>query len=380
MSERPSTEEVVHALRELDRAAVPVEEPGRAGYRRERVVRAIGRQLATEQARPRSVRRWLAVACAAVLVLGVGGTTWTLSGRGAPVESAKAAAGEVRSIVGEVSVRRSGAPARALAVGEIFQGGEWLRTAGASSLEIGIESGRARLEAESALEIVRPSASERRLRLGKGAVDVDLPAKLQRGEHLVIETPDADVVVVGTAFSVDLRPEGDRSETVVSVRRGTVWVQRGGRQAAVLHAGESWRSGERVTARANTETETPPPGRALESEIKVVPRAVARNGAPAARARESGTLGEENRLFEGALSARNAGDFGAAADGFRLLLSRYPRSILAEQALAGQFRSLERAGRSSAAVVAARRYLVSYPQGFARADAERLTSASLGDR
>jgi outer membrane protein assembly factor BamD (BamD/ComL family) len=82
-------------------------------------------------------------------------------------------------------------------------------------------------------------------------------------------------------------------------------------------------------------------------------------------------------LFESALAARNAGDHAGAAEGFRQLLARFPRSVLAEQALAGRFRALERGGRTSAAVISARRYLSSYPQGFARADAERITSAPL---
>lgn len=377
MSQRPSPEEVVQALHELGRAAVPVEDAGRAGYRRERVVRAIQRQLSSGEARPLRVRRWLGVACAAAAVLGVGGAGWAFwNTRSAPVEIAKAPAGEVRSIVGEVSIRRGDLPARTLALGEVFQGGESLRTEAGSRIDIGIESGRARLEAESALEIVRPSGGERRLRLGKGGVDVDLPSKLARGEHLVIETPDADVVVVGTAFSVDLRPEGEHSVTVVEVRRGTVWVQRDGHQEAILRAGESWRS----NVRANTRVDPTPSAASLESEITVSPRNVARRGAPPPRPRDNGTLAEENRLFEAALSSRNAGDHAAAAEGFRVLLARYPRSVLAEQALAGQFRSFERAGRMSAAVIAARRYLASYPQGFARADAERLTTASLGDR
>jgi outer membrane protein assembly factor BamD (BamD/ComL family) len=97
------------------------------------------------------------------------------------------------------------------------------------------------------------------------------------------------------------------------------------------------------------------------------------------RPSESGTLAEENRLFQAGLAARNAGDGAGAADAFAQLLSRYPRSVLREQALAEQFRALERAGRSSAAAVAARRYLANYPNGFAHADAERLTSGLLGE-
>jgi hypothetical protein len=379
MSQTPSEEEVVRALGELGRGAVPVEEAGRVAYRRERVVRAMSRQLAAVNGtRPKRTRFWAGVAAAALLVLGAGGALTLASRSPAPVEVARAPAGEVRAFVGDVSVRRGDLPARAVSVGDVFQGGESLRTGSRSGLELGIESGRARLQADSALDVVRPTAKERRLRLGRGGVDVDLPTKLTRGEHLVIETPDADVLVVGTAFTVDLRSEAGQSVTVVEVRRGTVWVQRDGRQEAVLRAGQGWRSSaraERPVIEAPVATAEP------ARTIGKAPRA-ARAAAPVVRspAVDSGTLAEENRLFEAGLAARNAGDYAAAAESFRTLLSRYPATVLSEQALAGQFRSLEKAGRLSRAVVAARRYLASYPQGFARADAERLTASRLGDR
>jgi hypothetical protein len=373
MSAPPSTDDVVRALGELGRGAVPVEEAGRAGYRRERIVRVLARQLDARNAvRPERKRVWLGVALAALVVLGIGVSVALLHTPAPTAVVANTPAGEVRAIVGDVSIRRGDKPARAALVGDVFQGGETVLTARGSSLEIGIESGRARLSAESDLEVVRPSSSERRLRLDKGGVDVDLPSKLVRGGHLVIETPDAEVVVVGTAFSVDLRQEKTGSLTVVAVRRGTVWIRRDGQQEAVLKPGDTWRS--------RLETSDPVPVVVTETELAPVRRQAVRSPAPPSRAKESGTLAEENRLFEAGLSARNAGQHAAAAENFRTLLSRYPATVLAEQALAGQFRSLERAGRLSTAIVAARRYLASYPKGFARADAERLTTSSLGER
>jgi outer membrane protein assembly factor BamD (BamD/ComL family) len=85
-----------------------------------------------------------------------------------------------------------------------------------------------------------------------------------------------------------------------------------------------------------------------------------------------GTLAEENRLYEVALAARNAGDDRRAAEAFGQLLARYPRSVLGEQSLAERFRALDRAGQVSLSVAAARRYLAAYPEGFAKADAERI--------
>lgn len=374
MTEPSPIDDLVRDLGEYGKGAVPVEDEARAAYRRERVVRSLERKLGDVKAGrvPGRRRKWAIFAAAAAAVLAVGGGVSAFRAFGVePVAIAAAVSStvEVRSIVGDVSIRPAGTVARSANVGELLHGGELVRTGASGSIDIGIESGRAHLDPLSELEIVRPTAKERRLRLGKGGVDVDLPFKLARGEHLVIETPDAEVLVVGTAFTVQVKSdESGTPVTNVKVRRGTVWVSHNGKQEAVLGAGQDWVSAKSVAAAVAAVVPAP--------QASVVSRAPAR-GRVAPRAVESGTLAEENRLFEGALSARNAGDFAGAAEGFRQLLTRFPRSVLAEQALAGRFRALQRAGRTSAAVISARRYLSSYPQGFARADAERLTSAPL---
>jgi hypothetical protein len=370
MSEPQRTDDLVQTLGELGKMAVPVEDGPRVAYRRERLVRLLGTAISAEgkRSRRRHLWPWLAVAAASVLALGgvVGRSAWRAEP--AVAVSERAEAGDARSVVGEVSVRRHG-EASALHVGELFVGGELLSTSAGSTVEIGIASGRTAVAASSELEIMRPTANERRLRLGVGSVDVDLPHKLEAGKHLVVETPDVDVLVVGTAFTVDVGRAPGAASTRVRVRRGTVWIMRAGAQLAVLNAGDDWSSA----------TKPAPAAAPAPREVPVRAVAAARTNGPAREA-ESGTLREENRLFKAGLTARNNGDNAGAADAFATLLSRYPRTVLREQALAEQFRSLERAGRSPAATVAARRYLASYPNGFARADAERLTSGLLPER
>lgn len=370
----PSDHDLMRTLSELGKGAVPVEEPQRAFYRRERVVRMLGASLEAQAVRERRrVRTWLwASAAAAILVAGLAGA-WTL--RSEPAAVAKATAGETRTVLGQVSVRRAGAAAP-LQTGDVLVGGEVVSTGARSGVEIAIASGHADLGGLSELELVPPTATERRLRLGTGSVDVDLPRKLEAGKHLIVETPDAEVLVVGTAFTVEVGGEAGVRATHVSVRRGTVWIMQGGKQRAVLSAGDDWRS-PIATAVAGTATTgaQAEPAPAPEGRAGVTRRpSVAARPATGARPVDSGTLAEENRIFQAALAARNAGDNAGAADTFASLLSRYPRSVLREQALAGEFRALDRAGRSSAATVAARRYLASYPAGFARADAERVAN------
>jgi hypothetical protein len=367
-----SDPDLLRTLRELDTQALPVPDPGRARYRREHVVRAIGRALERVQRANSPLRKamvWAAAAGCAALFSGLlyAAHSHLLSTEAASMAVAsERAAVAARTVVGSVTVSGRTTP-RAAAVGDVFRGGEVVTTAPNSRLGVGIEDGTAELGASSRLHFVAPNAAERRLRLGAGTVNVDLPVKLAAGRKLVVETPNVEVVVIGTAFSVGVREADGGVATHISVRRGTVWVLENGKQRAELVAGQEWESPSPVA---------PTKPRVATSAPVVVQKSAA---APANRAVD-GTLAEENRLFQAGLSARNAGDSAAAAEAFATLLARYPRSVLAEQALAERFRALARAGRTSAAIVSARRYLAQYPLGFARSEAERLTQGPLDAR
>lgn len=382
MSEPERLDDVVQTLGELGKSAVPVEDPQRAAYRRERIVRLVGGAITAEKRRSRRRSAWPWLAAAATVLLALGGAgTWRSFQAPSPKPVAvaeRASAGEARLVSGDVALRRGGQTAN-LQVGDVLVGGEVVATAAYSVAEIGIASGRAELGASSELELLRPTANERRLRLRTGSVDVDLPRKLEAGKHLVVETPDAEVLVVGTAFTVSFGRDHGVASTEVHVRRGTVWIMQDGKQRAVLRAGDQWLSAPAPAASAETPAPAPARLAAARALRRGAPATTTRSSA-ATRAGDSGTLAEENRLFQAGLTARNSGDSAGAADAFSGLLARYPRSVLREQALAEQFRALDRAGRSSAAAVAARRYLAGYPNGFARADAERVTSGLLGDR
>jgi hypothetical protein len=385
MSQPERLDDVVQTLSELGQSAAPVEDPLRASYRRERIVRLIGSSITNEarRARRRRALPWFAAAASVVLAVGsAGGWAWFHGHEAHAVAAVNTSptAGEAQLVAGEVSVRRNGA-ATALRSGDVLVGGETVTTAAYSVAEIGIASGRAELEASSELQIVAPTATERRLRLGTGSVDVDLPHKLGSGKHLIVETPDVEVMVIGTAFTVAVGQEHGAASTDVRVRRGTVWIMQNGKQRAVLHAGDEWSTPMTAPAPAPLpETPAPAPTAARARNVARSVREVPRVVAAVPRVVDSGTLAEENRLFQAGLTARNAGDAARAADSFGSLLAHYPRTVLRENALAEQFRALERSGRSSAAAVAARRYLASYPNGFAHSDAERIASGMLGDR
>jgi hypothetical protein len=267
-----------------------------------------------------------------------------------------------RLVVGNVAVRTANGARRAIASGETFQPGDSIEAEAGGSVSLGLTSGDVRLVSAGRVDVVSTTTAERRLRVAHGSLEVDLPRKLPHGQALIMETPDAQVRVVGTAFRVDVsRDVSGRPTTAVSVRRGTVWVMQRGERRATLGAGTKWRSRPEVALAAAAPT-------------REVARTETNGGSPRSprSPKAPGTLAEENRLYEAALAARNAGDDRRAADGFSQLLTRYPRTVLREQSLAERFRALDRAGQVSLAVAAARRYLAAYPDGFARADAERI--------
>jgi hypothetical protein len=356
---------VDRALEDLGRVAFPVEASEDAARRRDRLVGALGSALGRVRARRTFVRR-ARIAVTSVLALGlVAFTVLALVKFREPPASATVVTPEswrANDVVGSVHVQ-SGGTRRAVATGDLLGVGDVVQTDVGASVSLGLPSGDVKLVSPGRIEVVSTTAAERRLRVLLGAVDVDLPRKLPNGQALIVETPDAQVRVVGTAFRVDVSiDDAGKPATEVSVRRGTVWVTQRGERRATLGAGSKWRSTARALART-----------ALDPAANETPAKAALAPSRASRVAEAqGTLAEENRLYEVALASRNAGDDRRAAEAFGQLLTRYPRSVLGEQSLAERFRALDRAGQVSLSVAAARRYLAAYPDGFARADAERI--------
>ena len=184
MTDPSPIDDLVRDLGELGKGAVPVEDAARAAYRRERVVRALERKLGdVKQSRlPARRRRWALIAAAAAAALAIGGGFAVLGPdtTAAVAQAAVTNAVDVRSIVGDVSIRASGGQARAATPVSCLRVGESYARAGAS-ITIG-RSCLASVAPSSALEVVRPGGSGR-LRLGRVG-RIDLPSKLSKGEHL----------------------------------------------------------------------------------------------------------------------------------------------------------------------------------------------------
>ncbi len=165
------------------------------------------------------------------------------------------------------------------------------------------------------------------LRLVRGAVRCHVP-KLSTGQHFSVVTPDAEVVVHGTVFSVRAS-EGGKS-TCVRVEEGLVGVTHGG-ETVNLGPGTSWGCGFGDTPSEASVT-------ASGSDVKAVTPgelAVERPAPGAAGVKPRGTLDQENALLKAALRAERNGSTERARTLFSDLLSKYPSSPLAPEARAG---------------------------------------------
>lgn len=358
-------------LRRLGSQVVPVEEPKRAEQRREQVVAALSRSIrATADRKRRALRTRLVwgLGIAASLAVGVG---FTARARQRDSDAASAFS-TVFELSGAVVVTESG-ESRVLSDGSSFPLrtlGE-IETAPESRAELRSQKSTVQLAPATKLSAPRSSLLEERYRLAVGRVEVSVDKDSRFTRSVVVETPDAEVVVHGTVFSVGVTSHGKQTVTDVSVTRGSVWVLQHGVQVAVLGPTQHWSSDAETTSSAPAVTApvptvddaTPPHERTLRP---------LRNAGSVSDAKAS-TLAEQSRMFQEAIDARNRGDDAHAVELFARLLARYPSYEEAEVQL---FRAQKRLGRVTSAAAEARRYLAQHPQGFAHEEARDLALGS----
>lgn len=261
--------------------------------------------------------------------------------------------------------------------------GDALQTAAGAHAHLKTVKASVNVNESTELRVSRPSAAEERISLRRGRVDVSVDKAIETKRAVVVETPDAEVVVRGTVFDVRVEPLAAATNTHVHVTRGSVWVLSQGVQVALLSAGQSWSSAGGVESAAAAPvappptTVTAPPAAAEPAAAAITPppapvanvgKAVAKDAARS----KTGTLAEENRLFAAGVEARNRGDSAKAVELFGELLSTYPQSTLREVAQVERFRALKDAGQATRASTEARRYLAEHPDGAARAEARDL--------
>jgi hypothetical protein len=353
MSDEPSPEELLRAWRA---SAVPVEP--RSELERECGIDVVRRAVAAEAVRKTARRRafaWGAMAAAAALLIGFGAASWKL---GVDMGERSAAVTESTELSiseshGGVVFERAGKvtlldPHHAARLGA----GDRLETLADGKALLSTDHSRWQLGRSTRVELIGAGRTGERVRLASGSVDVDVTKAKER--KVVVETPDAELLVVGTAFSVRVQGEGETAETNVEVTRGVVWVVQDNKRQAVLEAGGRWSSrAERASAVPTASAEP------------------AQRVAPSAKPQQ-GTLTEENQLFGSALNARNRGDNAAAVELFSELLKRFPSGTYTEAATVNRMQAYERLGRRREARADAKRYLARFPSGYFHEEAQQL--------
>lgn len=376
MSRAPFESEPGELLRRLAQEPVPSAPEDASPARRDRLVRSMKdavERSAESAEKARRFRRGSVIFAAAASLLLLSGLL--LNERRSHGSGTIAGLDRVSGTVvltQEGNVQVVGAGQRPL------RDGDSLQTAAGARAHLTTHKSSVDVSESTELKLSRPNAAEERISLRHGRVDVAVDKTVETKRSVVVETPDAEVVVRGTVFDVRVEPLASATNTRVHVTRGSVWVLSQGVQVALLSAGQSWNSAGGMEAAvqpspAPAAPAAPVAAPAPESAPAAAP-AAAKPSAPsvAKEPRKSGTLAEENRLFAAGVEARNRGDALRAAELFGELLSTYPQSTLREVAQVEHFRALNQAGQTARAAGEARRYLAEHADGAARAEARDL--------
>jgi hypothetical protein len=373
-------EALVRAVAEQE---IPAEPKEVREARRERMVAAVGRAIrqsgAERERRMRLRRRIAALGAAAAVALGAFGAHRILVDERAPLRTdahaAVSAVASVEGVTGTLVVTHAGR-ARVVPPGERPQltAGDELRTATDGGAKVKTERSSVAVASATELRVLAPSLAEERIRLAFGRVDLHVAKHAKVPRSVVVETPDAEVVVRGTVFTVGVSEEGGVTNTRVRVTEGSVWVLTAGSRE-IVSAGEEWSS---IAARRSTATPLPVLPSAVVSAPNPPPPEAPRAPAPIKGQRGTrSALAEENKMFDAAIGARNRGEDRRAIELFGALIGRFPKGHLAEEARVERLRAMRRLGDSTRASAEARRYLSEFGNGFAREEARE---AALGGK
>ena len=384
MTERRFPSQPDEILRRLGAEVVPVEDPEESARRREPVVAALARAIRNNADRKRRTLRarlLVGLGLAAALALGVGAAVRSRHRTVEAVDTLAAIATTVAEVRGAVVVTEAG-ESRVLSHGSklsLYTVGE-IETALDGQAEVRSQKSVLRIAPATKLTVPQTTNVEERYRLALGRLDVSVDKDSRFLRSVVVETPNAEVVVHGTVFAVGVAAGSEHTVTDVSVTRGSVWVLANGVQVALLGPGQHWSSdgtpalsGNAVPVASGVIVPQQAPSAALapadSAGLREVPRAATSHREAGVTEAKANALAEQSRLFEEAIDARNRGDDVRAVELFSHLVARYPSYEEAEVQL---FRAEKRLGQSAVAAAEARRYLAQHPQGFAHEEARTL--------
>jgi hypothetical protein len=277
---------------------------------------------------------------------------------GPPVASAREVQITAHPMGGVASLVVSGSQAP-LADGRSLAEGSRLVTPPDGRANLAFSTGTSVLVGEGTDVMLGGEGATQVLRLNSGWIDLHV-AKLADSQKFLVDTPDAEVEVRGTRFRVILARAdascGGGTTTRVVVSEGVVVVRHANVESSVS-AGEQW-----------------PPGCAAAPVLTSAAASRMQDSAGGASL-VSSTLADQNDLFGEGLAHKRRGEVKRALASFDRFLDEYPTSALAESAMVERMR-LFRSSSSSRTPQAAKRYLATYPNGFAHGEAEAILAGS----
>jgi hypothetical protein len=382
------------AARALKHKPVAVRSPGLS---RDRGI-AIVAQAIQQSTRVRRRARWwtggtltMAAAAAAIVVVP---HLWQLSRRTTAVHAPSACSNAAQECIANAAVRVARADIGHMDGREIAPGAMMQADLGRPA-RIEFDSGT-RMALEGNTMVAYDEGSDtHRFSLARGSVHLEV-AKLKVGQRFLLNTVDAEVEVRGTVFDVVVLDAvgGCEQRTRVSVQEGVVEV-RSAAELVTLHGGDVWagqctKAGKppesdstKVVASRQWAKSEPSGNRGDSASVAAVePALQARAAAGQAaspgnlplEALHTSDLAQQNDTYSRASAERNSGHVREALALYNQLIARYPGSALVESALVQRFRILKQTSHAEA-VREAKQYVVRYPKGFARAEAEALVNS-----
>lgn len=370
-SRRP--EPPLAVLDAMGQKGVPLDGDSEEPERRSFIIEGIAGAIRAEGKRRARRARWMKTGLLAALIAGaVTATLLWVRLSGAPSTVARGSGetgGDLGVTSGVVVASHGGSPMLVQSGGHIHvDERDEIRTGPDGAATLSLPRG-VRIDVAPATKALlrQLSEAEQRIRVDIGEVAVSVP-KPGGPRTVAITTPDSEVIVHGTEFTVAVAQGAAPGTTItsVAVRRGAVLVLHGSEQT-LLKPGHHWSSGALSPAAPSVLAPSVlAPSAALAPAVVEERNAPPSQNATASRLtaaqglkgiRDDGTLAKQNRLFQAALDARNSGDDAASLRSFDELLSKYPRTALEQEARLGRLRALTRLGRKRDAAEEARKYL-----------------------
>jgi hypothetical protein len=205
--------------------------------------------------------------------------------------------------------------------------------AGPEGAEVIAEATEAQLASGAQLVLKDISPAEERWFVRTGSVRFEVEPL--RKKKVIVETADSRFEVVGTAFTVVSSRTANGGElTTLRVHHGRVRVATHGTGELLIGPHGRWSSqaGLSRAGSSRAASSRAASSRAASRKSREMSGVSKPGGNTGVVSAPSTTLAEENRIFEAALRARNAGEHRESARLFADLITRYPNSSLRREA------------------------------------------------